>query len=156
MKQYKVGIYLRLSRDDGTDNESMSISNQRDLLTEYANERGWEIEGTYIDDGVSGTTFDRPGFQRLIEDIEKKQINMVIVKDLSRLGRNYSQVGHYTDYIFPKHNVRFIALGDNVDSEKDNDFAGFLNVIHEHYAKDTSRKDQDNEKIADEERRVHW
>lgn len=140
MKQYKVGIYLRLSRDDGTDNESMSISNQRDLLTEYVNERGWEIEDTYIDDGFSGTTFDRPGFQRLIEDIENKRINMVIVKDLSRLGRNYSQVGHYTDYFFPKHNVRFIALGDNVDSEKDNDFAGFLNVIYEHYAKDTSRK----------------
>ena len=140
MKQYKVGIYLRLSRDDGTDNESMSISNQRDLLTDYVNERGWEIEDTYIDDGVSGTTFDRPGFQRLIEDIEHKRINMVIVKDLSRLGRNYSQVGHYTDFFFPKHNVRFIAIGDNVDSDKDNDFAGFLNVIHEHYAKDTSRK----------------
>ena len=140
MKQYKVGIYLRLSRDDGTDNESMSISNQRDLLTDYIIERGWEIEDTYIDDGFSGTTFDRPGFQRLIEDIESKRINMVIVKDLSRLGRNYSQVGHYTDYFFPKHNVRFIAIGDNVDSEKDNDFAGFLNVIHEHYAKDTSRK----------------
>ena len=140
MKQYKVGIYLRLSRDDGTDNESMSISNQRDLLTDYVNERGWEIEDTYIDDGVSGTTFDRPGFQRLIEDIESKRISMVIVKDLSRLGRNYSQVGHYTDYFFPKHNVRFIAIGDNVDSDKDNDFAGFLNVIHEHYAKDTSRK----------------
>ncbi len=140
MKQYKVGIYLRLSRDDGTDNESMSISNQRDLLTDYVNERGWKVEETYIDDGVSGTTFDRPGFQRLVEDIEHKRINMVIVKDLSRLGRNYSQVGHYTDYFFPKHNVRFIAIGDNVDSDKDNDFAGFLNVIHEHYAKDTSRK----------------
>ncbi len=140
MKQYKVGIYLRLSRDDGTDAESMSISHQRAMLKDYVNERGWEIEDTYIDDGISGTTFDRPGFQRLIEDIEKKRVNMVIVKDLSRLGRNYSQVGHYTDYFFPKHNVRFIAIGDNVDSEKDNDFAGFLNVIHEHYAKDTSRK----------------
>ena len=137
---YKAGIYLRLSRDDGTDNESMSISNQRNMLMDYANERGWEIEDTYIDDGISGTTFDRPGFQRLISDIEKKRINMVIVKDLSRLGRNYAQVGHYTDFVFPKHNVRFIAIGDNVDSEKDNDFAGFLNVIHEHYAKDTSRK----------------
>ena len=137
---YKAGIYLRLSRDDGTDNESMSISNQRNMLMDYANERGWEIEDTYIDDGISGTTFDRPGFQRLISDIEKKRINMVIVKDLSRLGRNYAQVGNYTDFFFPKHNVRFIAIGDNVDSEKDNDFAGFLNVIHEHYAKDASRK----------------
>ena len=97
--------------------------------------RGWEIGDTYIDDGYSGTTFDQPGFQLLIDDIESKRINMVIVKDLSRLGRNYSQVDHYTDYFFPKHNVRFIAIGDNVDSEKDNDFAGFLNVIHEHYAK---------------------
>ena len=144
---YKAGIYLRLSRDDGTDNESMSISNQRNMLTDYANERGWEIEDTYIDDGISGTTFDRPGFQRLISDIEKKRINMVIVKDLSRLGRNYAQVGNYTDFFFPKHNVRFIAIGDNVDSEKDNDFAGFLNVIHEHYAKDTSRKIKTTKKI---------
>lgn len=140
MNNNKVGLYLRLSRDDGSDSESMSISNQRAMLTEYANERGWEIQDTYIDDGVSGTTFDRPGFLRMIADIEAKHINMVIVKDLSRLGRNYSQVGHYTDYFFPKHNIRFITIGDNVDSEKGNDFAGFLNVIYEHYAKDTSRK----------------
>ncbi len=95
-----------MSRDDGTTTESMSISNQRNLLMEYVNERGWEIEDTYIDDGVSGTTFDRDGFNRMIEDIEKKRINMVIVKDLSRLGRNYSQVGHYTDYFFPKHKCK--------------------------------------------------
>ncbi len=139
MKQYKVGIYLRLSRDDGTDAEHEHISSAG-YAQGLCKQKGWEIEDTYIDDGISGTTFDRPGFQRLIEDIEKKRVNMVIVKDLSRLGRNYSQVGHYTDYFFPKHNVRFIAIGDNVDNEKDNDFAGFLNVIHEHYAKDTSRK----------------
>jgi len=140
MNKNKVGLYLRLSRDDGSDSESMSISNQRTMLVDYANERGWEIQDTYIDDGISGTTFDRPGFKRMIADIETKRINTVIVKDLSRLGRNYSKVGHYTDYFFPKHNIRFIAIGDNVDSDKGNDFAGFLNVIYEHYAKDTSRK----------------
>jgi len=140
MAKYKAGLYLRLSRDDRLDNESLSISNQKALLEEYANERGWEIEDTYIDDGVSGTTFDRPGFNRMIQDIDDKRINMVMVKDQSRLGRNYSQVGHYTDYFFPKNNVRFIAVNDRIDSENDNDFAGFINVINEHYAKDISRK----------------
>ena len=141
MKDYKVGLYLRLSRDDkNSDSESMSISNQRTMLMDFANERRWHVEDIYIDDGISGTTFDRPSFQRLVADIEKKRINMVVVKDLSRLGRNYVKVGEYTDFFFPKHHVRFIAVTENIDSEKDNDIAGFLNVVHEHYAKDVSRK----------------
>ncbi len=141
MNDYKVGLYLRLSRDDkNSDSESMSISNQRTMLMDFVNERRWHVEDIYIDDGISGTTFDRPSFQRLVADIEKKRINMVIVKDLSRLGRNYVKVGEYTDFFFPKHHVRFIAVTENIDSEKDNDIAGFLNVVHEHYAKDVSRK----------------
>jgi len=141
MEDYKVGLYLRLSRDDkNSDSESMSISNQRTMLMEFTEERGWHVEDIYIDDGISGTTFERPSFKRMVLDIEKKRINTVIVKDLSRLGRNYVKVGEYTDFFFPKHHVRFIAVTENIDSEKDNDIAGFLNVVHEHYAKDVSRK----------------
>lgn len=140
-KNYKVGLYLRLSRDDSnSDSESMSITNQRIMLTDYAKERSWEIEEIYIDDGFSGVTFDRPAFTRLIKDIEGKRINMVITKDLSRLGRNYIKVGHYTDYFFPKHKVRYIAINENYDSTMDNDFIAFLNIFNEHYAKDISRK----------------
>ena len=141
MQNYKVGLYLRLSRDDkNSDSESMSISNQKAILTEYVNERGWSIEDIYIDDGFSGVTFERPSFQRMVSDIKAYRINMVIVKDLSRLGRNYVKVGEYTEFFFPKHNVRFIAVGENIDSDKENDIAGFLNVVYEHYVKDVSRK----------------
>ncbi|MBT3319937.1 MAG: recombinase family protein [Clostridia bacterium] len=141
MKDYKVGLYLRLSRDDkNSDSMSMSISNQRDMLVDYVEERGWQIENIYIDDGISGATFERPSFKRMIADIEKKRINMVICKDLSRLGRNYVRVGEYTDFFFPRHKVRFIAVNENIDSTKDNDIAGFLNIVNEHYAKDISRK----------------
>lgn len=141
MEDYKVALYLRLSRDDkNSDSESMSISNQRNMLMDFTTERGWHVEDIYIDDGISGTTFERPSFMRMVADIEKKRINMVVVKDLSRLGRNYVKVGEYTDFFFPKHHVRFIAVTENIDSEKDNDIAGFLNVVHEHYAKDVSRK----------------
>ena len=141
MEDYKVGLYLRLSRDDkNSDSESMSISNQRTMLMDFTAERGWHVEDIYIDDGISGTTFERPSFKRMVADIEKKRINTVIVKDLSRLGRNYVKVGEYTDFFFPQHHVRFIAVTENIDSDKDNDIAGFLNVVHEHYAKDVSRK----------------
>ena len=140
-KNYKVGLYLRLSRDDNnSDSESMSISNQRSMLTDYVNERGWEIEDTYIDDGISGVTFDRPAFNRLIGDIKNKRINMVVTKDLSRLGRNYVKVGEYTDYFFPKHKVRYIAVNDNYDNDQEDDFIAFRNIFNEHYAKDTSKK----------------
>ena len=140
-KNYKVGLYLRLSRDDGnSDSESMSITNQRSMLTDYVNERGWDLEDTYIDDGFSGVDFDRPAFKRMIQDIRVKRINMVITKDLSRLGRSYIKVGEYTDYFFPKHKVRYIAVNENIDTDKENDFVGFLNIFNEHYAKDISRK----------------
>ncbi len=107
---------------------------------DFVNERRWNVEDIYIDDGILRTTFDSPSFQRLVADIEKKRINMVVVKDLSGLGRNYVKVGEYTDFFFPKHHVRFIAVTENIDSEKANDVACFLNVVHEHYAKEVPRK----------------
>ena len=139
MNEYRAGLYLRLSRDDGNQ-ESMSIANQRAMLMEYVQERGWSVEEVYIDDGYTGTNFDRPGFTRMINDIRLGRINMVITKDLSRLGRNYVRVGEYTDFFFPKHKVRYIAVTEHIDSAKDNDIAGFLNIVNEHYAKDISRK----------------
>lgn len=138
---YNVGIYCRLSRDDNNGSESMSISNQRDMLLSYASERGWDIKDVYIDDGISGTTFERPDFKRMVQDIESGRINCVITKDLSRLGRNYVMTGQYTDFFFPQHNVRYIAINDNYDSlNVDNDIAPFKNILNEMYAKDISRK----------------
>jgi DNA invertase Pin-like site-specific DNA recombinase len=140
-EEYVVGLYLRLSRDDNNGNsESVSIENQRDLLVGYANERGWKIREVYIDDGYSGTTFERPAFQRMKIDIEKGRINMVITKDLSRLGRNYAQTGYYMEEYFLEHNVRYIAINDDVDTTKDNDIVPFKNVLNEFYAKDISKK----------------
>ena len=97
---HRVGIYLRLSRDDGNSNaESMSIVTQKRMLTDYVKERGWDLTETYIDDGYSGTTFDRPAFQRMLKDIERGHIDCVITKDLSRLGRNYAKTGYYLSLI---------------------------------------------------------
>ena len=125
--QYYVGIYVRLSRDDNNStSESMSIQNQIALLTAHAQNEGWHIVKVYSDDGYSGTTFDRPDFKELIRDIEFGKINLVLTKDLSRLGRNYIMTGQYTDYYFPEHGVRYVALGDNYDSVNvDNDIAPF-------------------------------
>ncbi len=137
----RTAIYLRLSRDDGND-ESQSIQSQRGILMSYVEKQGLNFVGEYVDDGYSGTNFDRPDFNRLIDDIEKSKIDVLITKDLSRLGRNYIQVGLYTEEFFPLHNVRYIALTDNYDSDKEdeNDFAPFRNIINEWYAKDTSKK----------------
>lgn len=139
---HRVGIYLRLSRDDGNSNaESMSIVTQKRMLTDYVKERGWDLAETYIDDGYSGTTFDRPAFQRMLKDIEHGYIDCVITKDLSRLGRNYAKTGYYTEEYFLEHGVRYIAVNDNVDTMKDdNDIAPFKNILNEMYAKDISRK----------------
>ena len=147
--KYNVALYLRLSRDDNDGNkESMSISNQRALLKEYVRERGWSIEDIYIDDGYSGTTFDRPEFKRMISDINERKINCVITKDLSRFGRNYAQVGYYTEEFFLEKNVRFIAINDNVDTMKeDNDIAPFKNILNEMYAKDIYRKVRSARKV---------
>lgn len=134
-------FYLRLSKDDDNLKESSSISNQRKLLQEYAQKAGFNIVAEFCDDGVSGTTFDRPGFKQLIKAIEDGLINLVLVKDLSRLGRDYIQTGQYTEVYFPSKNVRFIAVNDDVDSEQPlNDLAPFRNVVNEMVARDTSRK----------------
>ena len=115
-KNYLVGIYARLSRYDGQENESVSIENQRLILQSYISEQGWTLHDVYVDDGISGTTFERPGVQKLLDDAKNGIINTIIVKDLSRFGRNYIQVGQYVDYIFPLYGIRFIALQDNVDT----------------------------------------
>ena len=137
-----VAIYLRLSRDDQNGSaESMSISNQRDMLIDYCEERGWTIYDIYVDDGFTGTNYDRPAFKRMIEDIKSGHINVVLTKDLSRLGRNYVMTGQYTDFFFPEHGVRYVAVNDSYDSDKDdNDIAPFKNILNEMYAKDISRK----------------
>lgn len=135
-----VAIYCRLSKDDGTNQTSTSIENQKQSLTEYAIKNSWNIYKIYEDDGYSGTNFDRPGFNKLIDDIEQNKINIVITKDLSRLGRNYLETGYYTETFFPDNNVRFIAVNDNFDTNQENDFAPFKNIINEWYAKDISKK----------------
>ena len=136
-----TALYCRLSRDDGTENESNSISNQKTLLQQKAKEYGLSNTRCYVDDGFTGTNFNRPGFQQLLEDIDLGYISTVMVKDLSRLGRDYVSVGHYTDIYFPEHNVRFIAVNDMVDSaDGENELAPFKNIMNEMYARDISRK----------------
>lgn len=140
-REYKAAIYCRLSVDDGTSNESMSIGNQKSMLTDYVRKNGWNIEEIYIDDGWSGTSFDRPDFQRMISDIENGRVNMVVVKDLSRLGRNYILCGQFTEIYFPGKNVRFVAVNDGIDSaHSNNDIAPFKNILNDMYAKDISTK----------------
>lgn len=137
----RAGLYMRLSRDDDQAGESGSIQNQRDILRQYAISNQMLIVKEYVDDGWSGTNFNRPGFQEMISDIEKGKINCVITKDLSRLGRNYIEVGKYTEYFFPQKGVRYIAIGDHVDTiQADNDVAPFLNIFNEFHAKQTSKK----------------
>ena len=137
----KAAIYLRLSRDDESEGDSSSIQTQRMMLTDYARSNGLSIVDEYVDDGFSGTTFNRPGFQRMICDAEKGRIDCIVVKDRSRLGRNYIEVGQYTDYYFPEHGIRFIAVDNNIDSAHgDSDIAPFLDIVNEWYAKDISKK----------------
>ena len=136
-----TALYCRLSRDDGTESESNSISNQRTLLQQKAKEYGLTHTRCYVDDGFTGTNFNRPGFQQMLEDIDLGYVSTVMVKDLSRLGRDYVSVGHYTDIYFPEHNVRFIAVNDMVDSaDGENELAPFKNIMNEMYARDISRK----------------
>ena len=116
--KYNTALYLRLSKDDGTDSESSSIQTQKEMLTRYCRENGFAISQIYIDDGWSGTNTNRPSFQRMLSDIEDGKINCVITKDLSRLGRNYLETGSFTEIYFPEHNVRYIAVTDGVDTAK--------------------------------------
>ena len=136
-----TALYCRLSRDDELQGDSNSIINQKKILQKYALEHGYTNFRFYIDDGISGTTFNRPGFQEMIADVEAGIVKRVIIKDMSRFGRDYLQVGMYTEIMFPEHDVHFIAVNDGVDSTQgDNEFTPFRNIINEWYAKDTSKK----------------
>ena len=143
-KHYIAGLYFRLSQEDERQGESVSIDNQRSMLRKYAEEHGFEIHDEYIDDGVSGTTFDRPDVQRLLDDAKTGVINTIIVKDLSRFGRNYIEVGQYVDYVFPAFGIRFIAIQDNVDTENRDSNAmemmPIMNIFNEWHAANTSKK----------------
>ena len=140
----KVGIYLRLSQEDLREGDSVSIDNQRMILTKYVKEKGWTLVDTYVDDGWTGTDFNRPEVQRLLDDAKSGRINIIVVKDLSRFGRNYIQVGQYIDYIFPLNNIRFIALNDGVDTADRNSTAlemmPIINLFNEWHASSTSKK----------------
>lgn len=136
-----AAFYCRLSQDDGLDGESNSIQHQKQILERYAKEHGITRYKFYVDDGISGTTFNRPGFQEMLADIEAGYVNMVVVKDMSRFGRDYLQVGMYTEVLFPEKDIHFVAINDGVDSEKgDNDFTPLRNLFNEWYARDTSKK----------------
>ena len=136
-----TALYCRLSRDDGTESESNSIGNQKKLLSQKAKEMGLTDTKYYVDDGYTGTNFNRPGFQQLIDDIEIGLVSAVMVKDLSRLGRDYVSVGNYTDSYFHEHNVRFIAVNDAIDSDEgESEIAPFKNILNEMYARDISKK----------------
>lgn len=133
-QQNDAALYLRLSRDDGGDAESNSIGNQRAILQRYAREAGFSIAGEYVDDGWSGTNFERPNFKRMIGDIDDGKIGIVLCKDLSRLGRNNAMVSYYTELFFPDNDIRFIAVNDSIDSAKgDNEIMPFKSVINEYY-----------------------
>lgn len=143
MAHYSAALYIRLSREDLKHGESESIANQRSMLRDYCKTNGIYIHDTYIDDGYSGTNFDRPDFQRMIADIESKEVNLVITKDMSRLGRDHILVGHYMERYFPENGVRYIAIYDGVDTGLDitsNDMAPIRAVFNDMYAKDTSKK----------------
>ena len=136
-----TALYCRLSNDDDLNGESNSITNQKAILKKYADDHGFRNTAYYVDDGVSGTTFDRDGFQKMIADIEAGKVGTVIVKDMSRFGRDYLKVGYYTEVMFTEYDVHFIAVNDGVDSElESNDFTPIRNLFNEFYARDTSKK----------------
>ena len=142
VNQKITALYCRISLDDGSDNESMSISNQKLMLRDFAEKNGMFQYEYYVDDGYTGRNFNRPSFQRMIADIEAGKIGCVITKDLSRLGRNYIEAGSYIEIFFPKHNVRYIAITDGVDSltRQEMDITPFKNILNEMYSKDISKK----------------
>lgn len=143
MKQQEnnTALYLRLSRDDENYGDSVSIETQRIILRQFVKDNGFHVVEEYVDDGWSGTNFDRPAFKRMIEDVESGKINCIITKDLSRFGREHVMMGYYLEFYFVDKNVRYIAVSDGEDTEKGlSDFVPFKNLFNEWYAKDTSRK----------------
>lgn len=139
-----TALYERLSRDDELQGESNSITNQKHFLEDYARKNGFVNIRHFTDDGVSGTTFDREGFQSMIAEVEAGNVAVIIVKDMSRFGRDYLKVGFYTEVMFKEKGVRFIAINNGIDSsnQQDSDFTPFLNIMNEWYARDSSRKIQ--------------
>ncbi len=136
-----TALYCRLSRDDTMQGDSNSIVNQKKMLARYVEDHGYANPHFFVDDGISGTTFNRPGFQAMIAEVEAGNVETLIVKDMSRFGRDYLKVGYYTEVLLPDAGVHFIAINDGVDSDRaDNDFTPFRNIINEWYAKDTSKK----------------
>ena len=136
-----TALYCRLSQDDSLDGESNSITNQKSLLSKFAADNNLKNTVFFVDDGFSGTNWNRPGFQEMMQVVEDYGVSALVVKDLSRLGREYSYMGRLQDFIFPAYAVRFIAINDDVDSAKgENDFAVFKNVFNDYFAKDTSKK----------------
>ena len=138
---FRAAIYCRLSKDDDLDGESASIANQRDMLEHYCEKQGWEVVEVYQDDGYTGLNMERPDLKRMLKAIERRQINLVVTKDLSRLGRNYLQTGFLIEDFFPRNGVRYIAMNDGIDTMRDNnDIAPFKNILNEMYSKDISKK----------------
>lgn len=141
-REYSVALYIRLSREDGDKEESESVTNQRKILKAYLKDNtNFKFYAEYVDDGYTGTNFNRPGFQKMLKDIENKKVDMVITKSLSRLGRDYIETGRYIESYFPEHEVRYISILDDVDTELDKncDTAAFKNIMNDFYAKETSR-----------------
>ena len=138
---FRAAIYCRLSKDDDLDGESASIANQRAMLENYCEKQGWEVVAVYQDDGYTGLNMERPDLKRMLKAIERKQVNLVITKDLSRLGRNYLQTGTLIEDFFPRHGVRYIAMNVGIDTlRENNDIAPFKNILNEMYSKDISKK----------------
>ena len=138
---FRAAIYCRLSKDDDQQGESASIANQRDMLETYCEKQGWEVVAVYQDDGYTGLNMERPDLKRMMKAIERRQVNLVITKDLSRLGRNYLQTGHLIEDFFPRNGVRYIAMNDGIDTlRENNDIAPFKNILNEMYSKDISKK----------------
>ena len=138
---FRAAIYCRLSKDDDLDGESASIANQRAMLENYCEKQGWEVVAVYQDDGYTGLNMERPDLKRMLKAIERRQINLVVTKDLSRLGRNYLQTGFLIEDFFPRNGVRYIAMNDGIDTMRDNnDIAPFKNILNEMYSKDISKK----------------
>ena len=154
MKQpYNTALYMRLSRDDENYGDSVSIETQRLVLNAYARDQGFFIVDEYVDDGWSGTNFERPGFQRMLQDIEAGKVNCVLVKDLSRFGREHVMMDYYLEFYFPEKQIRFIAIADNEDTEKGlTDFVPFKNLFNEMLS---LRRVRQEAALADSFRK-HW
>ena len=138
---HNTALYMRLSRDDESYGDSVSIETQRTILQQYAREQGFHVVGEYVDDGWSGTNFERPSFQRMMDDVEAGKVNGIVTKDLSRFGREHVMMDYYLEFLFPEKRVRYIAVAENEDTKKGlSDFVPFKNLFNEWFAKDTSRK----------------